>query len=183
MDYSFKKFQKDAISRLLSFEKYEYIINNLNSCNVSSDQNFQKNFTAFYVVRRNEEWRKEFYSYFEKAKKNKYITFGEILKELKKRTGFFEASFSSKLLSTINPDMPIWDQFVLKELKVKINKHGDRTENIIKAYEEIIHKEKELLKRNDVKESIKQFRKLFPEYSFSDIKILDYIIWNNNRNA
>ncbi len=182
MNYSFKKFQKDAISRLLSFEKYEYIINNLYSCNISNDPNFQKNFTAFYVVRRNEKWRKKFYSYFEEAKKNKNITFDEILKEIKKRTGFYEASFSSKMLSAINPDMPIWDQFVLEALNIKVNKTGDRIENIIKAYEKIIYKEKELLKREDVKESIKQFRKMFPEYNFSDTKILDYMIWNNNRN-
>lgn len=181
MDFSFKKFQKEAISRLLAFDKYKYIIDNLYTCDISSDREFQKKFSAFYIVRRNEKWKKQFFSYFQSIKKRKDITFDVILKDLIDRIGKVEASFSSKLLSTINPDMPIWDRFVLERLKIKVSNNGNRIDNTIRAYEEIMRKEKELLKREDVKQSIKQFREMFPEYNFSDMKILDYMIWNNDR--
>ena len=181
MNFSFEKFQKEAISRLLAFDKYEYIIDNLYTCDISSDIEYQKKFSAFYVVRRNKKWKNQFFSYFESIKERKDISFDVILKDLIVRTGNVEASFSSKLLSTINPNMPIWDRFVLERLGVKVDHNGNRIENTIKAYEEIIKKEKELLKRVDVKQSIKQFRELFPEYNFSDIKILDYMIWNSDR--
>lgn len=181
MDINFKKFQKEAIIRALSFDKYKYIIENLYKCDIRNNPKFQKCFNSFYIVRRSEKWRAKFYDYFESIKNNRNITFDVILKDIKVRTGNFEASFSSKILSTINPNMPIWDRFVLERLGVKVNREGNRIENIIKAYDEIVQKEKELLEKDDVKKSIKQFREFFPEYNFSDIKILDYMIWNNDR--
>ena len=90
-----------------------------------------------------------------------------------------EASFSSKLLATINPNMPIWDQYVLKNLKIKIVKEENRLLSVIKTYEKIIHKEQELLKREDVKIAIKKLQDEFKEYELSDIKALDYILWNS----
>ena len=65
MDYSFKNFQKNAIIRFLALDKYNYIKENLYKCDVSKDSEFQTIFNAFYRVRRNEKWRKVFYTYFE----------------------------------------------------------------------------------------------------------------------
>ena len=181
MDINFKKFQKEAIIRSLGFEKYKYIVENLYKCDIRNNPKFQRYFNSFYIVRRDEKWRNEFYDYFQSIKKKKKITFGEILNELYDRTGNIEASFSSKMLSTINPNMPIWDKYVLKELNIKFDKNSNRIENTIKAYESIVLKEKELLKKEHVKKEIEQFRETFPEYEFSDTKILDYMIWNNDR--
>lgn len=120
MDYSFKKFQKNAIIRFLALDKYNYIKENINKCDVSSNLEFQKRFNAFYRVRRDAKWRKLFYTYFESIKNKKNITFDEILDYMYKETGNIEASFCSKLLSTINPNMPIWDQYVLKNLNLEV---------------------------------------------------------------
>ena len=116
MNINYDEFKKQALIRSLGLEKYNYIRENLHKCGVSKDEKFQKTFNAFYRVRRDEEGRNKFYDYFEEKKNISNITFETIIKDIFLRTGNIEASFSSKLLSTINPDMPIWDQYVLKNL-------------------------------------------------------------------
>ena len=180
MDYSFKNFQKNAIIRFLALDKYNYIKEELYNCNVSNNKEFQTQFNAFYRVRRDAIWRKYFYSFFEKNKDNKNITFDEILDYMFEKTGNIEASFCSKLLSTINPNMPIWDQYVIKNLKLEVkgNTKKERLENTKKIYKDIINIENDKLKNKNIQKTIEEFKKNFPEYKLSDIKILDYILWN-----
>lgn len=180
MNYSFQNFQKNAIIRFLALDKYNYIKDNLYKCDVSKDNEFQTRFNAFYRVRRDEKWRKIFYSYFEEIKNNKKITFDEILDYMYKKTGTIEASFCSKMLSTINPNMPILDQYVLKNLELQVygKTKKERIENTKEIYKEIIKIEEEKLCNKDIKNTIKEFKQYFPEYKLSDIKILDYILWN-----
>ncbi len=182
MDYSFKKFKKNAIIRFLDLNKYNYIKENIYKCDVSKNIDFQTKFNSFYRVRRNKKWRKVFFDYFEKAKLNKNITFEEILKYMYENTKDhnIEASFCSKMLSTINPNMPIWDQFVLENLKLKVDgkTKEDRLNNTIKTYYKILEIEHEKLKDKNIQNSIKEFREYFPEYNLSDIKMLDYILWS-----
>lgn len=186
MDYSFKKFQKNAIIRFLALDKYNYIKENIYKCDVSNDIDFQTKFNSFYHVRRNKKWRNVFFNYFEKVKLNKNITFEEILKYMYENTEDhnIEASFCSKMLSTINPNMPIWDQFVLDNLKLKVDgkTKEDRLKNTIETYYKILKIEQEKLKDKNIQNSIKEFREYFPEYNLSDIKMLDYILWNTRDN-
>ena len=183
MNYSFKSFQKNAIIRLLSLDKYKYLMENLDKIN---EKKYQNTFNSFYRVRRNEEWQNKFYTYFEKIQKNKNVSFGEILKYIYNETGQIEASFCSKMLATINPEMPIWDQYILKNLKLDKElslsygtKKDARIKKTIELYNMIVEKENELLKDNSVQQTIKEFKECFSEYNLSDIKILDYIMWNN----
>ena len=181
MDYSFKNFQRNAVIRFLALDKYNYIKDNLYKCDVSKDAEFQTKFNAFYRVRRDDRWRKVFYTYFESIKNKKDITFEEIVSYMHRKTGSIEASFCSKLLSTINPDMPIWDQFVLSnlDLKVKGSTKKEKLKDTIRVYNQIVEIENNKLKEKDIQKSIKEFKEYFPEYKLSDIKILDYILWNS----
>ena len=81
---------------------------------------FQRLFNGYYRVRRNEAWRKAFYNLFQRAK-NEGFSFDRIIKELYQQTGNIEASFSSKMLATIDLSKPIWDQYVLQNLGLKLN--------------------------------------------------------------
>ena len=181
MDYSFKNFQRNAVIKFLALDKYNYIKEKVYKCDVSKDIKFQTTFNSFYRVRRDEKWRGVFYTYFESIKNKKDITFEEIVKYIYKKTGKIEASFCSKLLSTINPDMPIWDQYVLAnlDLKVKGITKKEKIENIVEVYNKIIEIENKKLKEIDIQQAIKDFKEFFPEYHLSDIKILDYILWNS----
>ena len=185
MDFSFKTFQKQAVKRFLALDKYKYIRENLYKCNVSTDTDFQIAFDSFFRVRRDKKWRNTFFNYFQKIKSMQNIRFEDILKYMYENTEdhSIEASFCSKMLSTINPDMPIWDQFVLEnlELKVEGKSKEERLNSTIDTYYKIVKKEKEMLKEKEIQDSIQSFRNYFKEYDLSDVKILDYLIWSNRK--
>ena len=106
----------NVLKKSFGIDKYSLIIKELSKRDISKDLNYQRVFNAFYVVRRNSKWRKIYYEYFESQKNNKHLTFEMIIRYLYEKTGQVEASFSSKLLSTVNPNMPIWDIYVLKNM-------------------------------------------------------------------
>ena len=74
---------------------------------VSADRDFQHAYNGFYRVRRNEEWRKAFYALFEEVK-GREPSYEYILRALYEATGNVVVSFSSKMLATINADIPRW---------------------------------------------------------------------------
>lgn len=186
MEYSFKEFQKDALTRLLGMDKYKNIMEMFNdkSIDLSESKEFQKCFNGFYRVRRDSKWQKVYYDYFNRNRYNKNITFDEIVDYMYKNTGYVEASFCSKMLSTINPNMPIWDQYVLKSLNIKLesNPKEEKLENVKNAYKKIVEEENKRLENEDIKQLISDFKSFFPEFDFSDIKILDFVLWNDRGN-
>ena len=62
---------------------------------------------------------KIFYTYFDSQKNNKMIKYDEIIDYFYSKTNRVEASFSSKMLATINPEMPILDSQVLLNMGLK----------------------------------------------------------------
>ena len=182
MSSIYREFKREAIIKSLSLNKYVKIMKMINDkeLDISSSEEFQKVFNAFYRVRRDEEWRKKFYTYFENVKDNKEIKYEDILRKLYQLTGNIEASFSSKLLATINPNMPIWDRFVIKHFNIEVegNTSKERIDDTIKKYYEILEKENKELEKEEIKEAIREFKEEFKEYNLSNIKILDYIIWS-----
>ena len=81
---------------------------------------FQRKYTGFYRLRRNEEWRREYFRLMDYFGKSGEHSFEGILLHLYQATGNIECSFSSKMVATINPDMPIWDSKVLKALQFRL---------------------------------------------------------------
>ena len=173
-----------VISKMLKksfgIDRYTFIIKELSKRDISIDPNYQRFFNAFYVVRRDRKWRKIYYDYFESQKNNKNLTFENVIRYLYEKTGQVEASFSSKLLSTVNPNMPIWDAYVLKNLglKMKMGKPQDRIEQAIRLYRDIHETYMRLVKSEWGKSAIAKFNELLPDARWiSDIKKIDFFIW------
>ncbi len=160
-------------------EKYAEIMRDFPNVNVESDKNFQKKFNGFYRVRRNEAWQKVYYAILERGKKQS-LSFEEVLREIYNETGRVESSFASKLIHTLNNDMPIWDRFVLQNLgkTMPICKGEKKLKKAIRIYNEIIVWYKESVGKEEIKEKIDDFDQVFPEYAwFSKTKKLDFILW------
>ena len=179
-DFKFEEIQKNWLINYLGLKDYNYIINELKKVNVSTDIDYQRTFNSFYKIRRNEDWRKIYYSYFEENKYNKNLTFEDIIKYLYKKTKNVEASFSSKLLATINPKMPIWDQYVIKNMNLNLigKTKDEQIQNAIDLYNKMVDECKNLLEREDVKKCIDKIKTLIDKYDVEDIKILDFILWS-----
>ena len=144
------------------------------------DPTFQKKFNAFYRVRRNEVWRKKFYEIMASCRKKGNASFGEILLRLYQATGQIEASFGSKMLATVNPDMPIWDSNVLKclQLQLKGKTPELKMSNAVVLYDRICRWYTRFLQTEEAKTMLERFDLEFPEFqTMTNIKKIDFVLW------
>jgi hypothetical protein len=161
-------------------EKYIHIMNMLNKCNVDENDEFRKMYNGFYRMRqRTKDYYDTYYRYFEKNKTRKDVTFGEVLGHIKSETGRMEASFSSKLAATINPELPIWDQYVMKNMDIKVpyNSAKNRHEKILIAYNQLISEYDRLIESTEGIEMVHAFDEAYPNCKVTDIKKIDFILW------
>lgn len=166
--------------RKRDIEKYHELQSRAQSVNVEEDRSFQRDFTAFYRLRRDDTWRSYYFKLFEELKGEKDISFGQIQLRLFQHCGQVESSFSSKMLATINPTQPIWDSYVLKNLGLRLKGRTveERLSFAVVLYDRICEWYQNFLKSSQATEMIEMFDKTFPEYSdITRIKKVDFIIW------
>lgn len=109
-----------ALERLVDgLGRYQWLQARVLKCDVTSDREFQRRFDAFYRVRRNSEWRREFFALMEKSKSGG-TNFSETLQGVYRSTGRIEASFASKLVATLDPSKPVIDTFVLRCFELRL---------------------------------------------------------------
>lgn len=172
-----KKRKKDIL-------RYTEIMQLVHRVDVSQDQDFQRKYNAFYRVRRDASWRQV---YFRLMEDNKYKTgvepsFGEIQLRLFLETGQVESSFASKMLATLNPQMPIWDSRVLHNLQLKLKGKTpeQRLSSAVVLYDRICEWYEAFLQTDKAREILKTFDEALPECkTFSDVKKLDFVLWAN----
>ena len=63
MNFDVNKIFQNRLASSMGLDKYQYIMIKVREINVSSDAEFQKTFNGFYIVRRNETWRKTYYGF------------------------------------------------------------------------------------------------------------------------
>ncbi len=174
--------KKEEILNRITIKKinqYRYTLQNI-STNIEQDKVYQKNYNGFYRVRfYNKEYYRLHYSYLQSIKQNKSITYAEIIKELSEMTGRLEVSFSSKILATIDPNAAPLDKYVLKNLGLKIPYFNaeNRMDKCIILYHDVNSKIKLMVNDSRFNELKLSFQKRFPEFNFTDIKIMDLYLW------
>lgn len=180
MKFDVNKIFQERLASSMGLDKYQFIMEQVNKTDISIDAEFQRTFNGFYIVRRNEEWRKAYYEYFESVKKGT-PTFTSILVHLYECTGNIEPSFSSKMLATIFPDKPIWDRYVVQNLNMKLKGRTkqERLENAMVLYTDIERWYADFLQTDKAKECIEVFDHVMPDYKhISSIKKIDSILWS-----
>lgn len=180
MNFDVNDVFRKRLASTLGLDKYDVIMNSVKNTDVSKDTEFQRVFNAFYVVRRNEEWRKVYYGYFERIK-TEMPTFEGILKYLYEKTGNIEPSFASKMLATICPDKPIWDKYAggYLELELRGSTKQKRLENAIELYAKMEKWYEDILQTDQARDRIKEFDDFIPDYAhISNTKKIDCILWS-----
>ena len=170
-----KEILQAQLARGLGLDKYAEIMHG----NPSS-LSFQRLFNGYYRIRRNEEWRRFYYQLFKIAKEENY-GFDQIITSLFEKTGNVEASFSSKMLSTINPEKPIWDQYVLQNLGLELNgkTQEEKLHHAISLYAAIEKWYEDYLSTEEAAENIRTFDQILPEYAWiSNTKKIDCLLWS-----
>ena len=176
---------KEALSKKElkeGLEKYLRLRDGLNKQKMK-DSKFQKSYKGFFRMRRDENFCTEYFKFMEKCENNKKVTFKKVLDHLYDKTKKVEASFASKLLSMINPDMPVLDSQVLKVLCIKLVRcSADKTKRIEcsnTVYREICEWYKKHFDSGEAEKWIKLFDKHYPEAKdkITDVKKIDLILW------
>ncbi len=181
MNRSIERALDNLEKRVQDIKHYVNIMDKIKKVNVSYDLDFQREYNYFYKVRRNAEWRQQYFNLFEKCKKRRNVSFGLILEEMYSDTGRVEASFASKMLASLNDDMPIWDSQVLSRIGVSPSrKQGQRKIDETKVLFDSIVDWYENLKadKDRYEEYVTAFDNRFPDYiTISATKKIDFILW------
>ena len=161
-------------------KSYVSIMGQVRRCDVSADAGFQRQFNRFYRVRRGADWRAAYYGLFERCKGADGLTFEEILRTVYDETGMIEASYSSKLLASLCPDVPILDSVVLARLGLRITgtTKQEKLESAIMVYDAISCWYRYFQMTEQSKEFVQCFDDAFPEYvGISAVKKIDFLLW------
>ena len=105
--------------------KYIYLINNVRQAKVSGTSEFRDVYHNFFTFRgKLAKWEVflKYCEYMQECVKKNRVEFKEILGRLHDDCKIVTPVFSSKLLSMLNPDMPVWDSVVVKNLGLEKEK-------------------------------------------------------------
>jgi hypothetical protein len=158
--------------------KYLSIQDRLGRCDIRNDGEFRQLFNGFYRVRRGQDWQDAFYGLLERAK-HEPTTFAEVLAALRRATGRWEASFASKLLATVDPDMPVIDSVVLGNLALRLPAYGSarREAGIIELHARLAAMFREFLSTKAGRRLVRRFREEYPDADVAETKMLDLVLW------
>ena len=125
-----------------------------------------------------------FFSILEREKRSDTVSFRTVLEEMLRKTKWIEASFSSKLVATVNANLPVWDQHVLDNLGLKApssNRDNEwRLHRCVELYSSIQTWSSRAIQQDGFREWRSRFDGLLPRFRhFTDIKKLDLFLWQS----
>lgn len=143
---------------------------------------FRKRFNAFYRVRRNADWQEVFFSLMEKSK-NETLSFQQVLTTLHQETKRYEASFASKLVATINPELPVIDKFVLQNMGLSLPSYSarERASRILQVYSDLQNNFDKCLKSETGRYLVNAFKSMYPDAKITEVKMLDLVLWKTRK--
>lgn len=166
---------------LTGIERYRFIMEKVRRVDVSLDEGFQKTYENFYTLGRYpKEFRRDYFAYMERCKEAVPL-FEEALSYFLKY-GTLEVSFSSKLVHTLDPEQPIWDRNVTdRHFGYKIPVYGtkDREKKILDRYKRYRRDFLNYVASDDGKAVIRAFDEAFPKTEFTDLKKVDFVLWQD----
>lgn len=185
MTITLSKAQIDAaIPRVAEgLHKYLWLQNHRDSGDLRLNTEYQKRFNHFYRVRRGKTWQEYFYALLEN-KKGTRVEFAEILDALHRSTNRYEASFASKLLATIDPNMPVIDSIVLRNLRLRLppSTSSDRLSLIRQLHAKLLSLVQLFLATANGRYLVSRFRAAYPNAAISKVKMLDLVLWQTREN-
>ncbi len=169
-----------AIPRIAAgLEKYSWLQAALPTRDVARDREFQTAFNAFYRVRRGIAWQSAFYRLLQRSKSDP-PSFASVLRALLAEAGRVEASFASKLVASVDPEMPVIDAFVLKNLDLRLQRTGPverRLARIVELHDCIRQTYSGYLESERGRYLVASFEASYPGRHITRTKMLDLVLW------
>ena len=180
---NFEKTNWDAIQK--GHDQYKWIMNNLDNQN----EEFRKKFAAFYKINlglKQCEDQLFFFNLLSLCISSKNDDYADVLKLLSEKTGRNEMSFTSKIVATVNPQMPIIDKIICGHLKISRPRYAAlarRKTKSVDIFKEIKNIYKAFLNTPKGEMLLKTFNEKIIQDNFNttDIKKLDFMLWQNRK--
>ena len=160
--------------------KYQYLRQQLFVTDVSTNLDFQRTFNGFFRMgRRTQAYYNDYYSYLQQHKKVG-ISFADALTYLYQKHGRLEMSFVSKMVALVDPTFPIWDSVVTKghfRIVAPSANAKNRLQKGIEKYEQYRYCYNTYMQSDEARNKIAEFNALFPNTDITDIKKVDFMLW------
>lgn len=181
---------EDVLSRISTskLQAYNFTQNHLRALDVSTDQGYRKKYNGFYRVRfPNSKAYGVYFSLLEQNKNNKYVALESILEQLYEATGRIETSFGSKLLATVNPNVAPLDSVVLGHLNLHLPYNRNlpakiRMQQCVNIHIRLMTEMDNLIGKPQFEELKTRFNSRFKGYNYTNVKILDLLLWRHRPN-
>ena len=180
------KIIEECLEMAFNLKTYKDIIDFAASSDFCATEEFRKTYNGFYRVRqRKPEWYELYYSLMEKQKSDN-ASFEALLWKMYEGNGSVEVSFISKLIATINPELPIWDQYVIRNLgyenewrRLATAKAERKIKKAVEIYDSIIDWYADYVKSDEGLQCIAKFDDALPNYKelITNTKKIDYLLW------
>lgn len=160
--------------------KYQLLRQQLFLTDVAINTDFQKIFNGFFRMgRRTHAYYSDYYCYFQ-AHKEQGISFAQALSFLYEKHGRLEMSFASKMVAMVDPTYPIWDSVVTKGhfgIVAPYAYEKNRLQKGIEKYKLYCQRYATYMQTEEAKEKLAEFERLFPKTEITDVKKLDFMLW------
>jgi hypothetical protein len=173
---------KTAVKRAENeVKQYTRIMSLFPNVDISKDLSFQKEFRSLYkFMFLNDNFINDYFSFFQEHK-NSSPDFIDTLKYFHEKHDKFFYSYVSKMLATIDPNLPVWDTPVCFMLKFK-NPDSELSikRKIIKAketYELLTRWYNYFIPSEEGSKWIMFFDEVYPNSNITSAKKIDLIIW------
>ena len=145
-----------------SLTQYLRVQNRFRQVDVRIDAEFQRTFNSFYRVRRDRRWREEFFRLLESGKERSLT--------------------SSKLVATLNANLPVVDSIVLDNVGGKIPPSGseNRRARILEFYDRMRMMFEEFLPTETGVYLVEQFQRRYGQ-EVTETKMLDLVLWRSRQ--
>jgi hypothetical protein len=98
---------------------------------------------------------------------------------LHRSTGRYEASFASKLVATVDPDLPVIDSIVLRNPQLRLSTHTapQRISRIVELHAGLVTWFTAFLETETGRYLVERFRAEYPDAHITETKMVDLILW------
>lgn len=150
------------------------------------NKDFQRMYNGYYAVRRGEQWREYYYALFadfiSRYKNDEPVNFDMIIENmLDAPGGNVEISFSSKILATIDPCMPIYDSRIAQVLSIgkpSSVANKDRLQRAKRIYSDLTNEYNDYFEAKKHERVIEIFNdQIHDGTDISDAKKVDFVLW------
>lgn len=112
------------------------------------------------------------------------MAFVDVLDRLHRTTNRYEASFASKLLAILDPDMPVIDSIVLRNLNLRLPAYTskDRVARMGQLHATLRSCFSDFLTTEAGRYLVERFCARYPNANISKVKMLGLVLWQTRPN-